>query len=863
MNNIVAHGDSYFISPYTYFAENSALTVGRNCFIKGNVTSMYATLRIGGQFTPEGSFVYYSHELDARIAAENERIKAIIKKAKRQQKKKICKKIISMAISSLITSGLSPILFSGFGKMGMAIAKSTLFGGLNAAIGGGKPLKSALQAGLISGFGQGIGGILQVAVKSDLLREALMTASTSGLQAALHGRIVPKDILFSMGTNALSNFLIPSHLHSNPVHGAQEIIQGISESAVRALVSSSMSSLINHTNFSKTLLFSAIEGSVQTLADGLGRNLAERLMEYELFVKKHESEKIGSASNNVFRTTPSSTQANTAALRVDTKVDQLIEAKTKMDNTRHQNVNRQSVSTERNGMRNTPQSTQQTPGNSRKLNEPRPVKDPIKPQNQIGKGSASHTPYSTVVVNAPRRDPMSTAGDCLRAGKNDLGKAAASSATSSNNNKIGTHKLDKRNDGLMAFNDKKQNAERGSAKHKNYYIPQALSKRESDEAADSFLQRDKRQESHYVPDSALQQYTKESADQFMPRNIGYAQPSVGYSGSSGSQQNASNTALQNVVARLPLKALCFEQSPADVLNGTGWRWDERIPQKRNNNMRVSDLEESINPKSIQRQSLGYLGKHALQGMNDLRTCFNEFSQAYPTEVDVTTRFLDCLSNFPSLLVEEAVAKWSDKHLQTYQNNSADLADGFKYILNYAKEFCVKKYDEYGLNREERAGANGLFILAAYTAYTKVPNCDASRINPKPKVKIPVRDREVFGGPKNPPVKDRIYMPQDQQFKHHPNGHGSTNPIRDNKVLQELLDTAYSVPDTKQVYNIHNRKLIKFESNGMKGYHAYEVSPRNRIPILKQIPEVILDKMASDGLLTNHEVRLLIKNKGII
>jgi hypothetical protein len=131
-----------------------------------------------------------------------------------------------------------------------------------------------------------------------------------------------------------------------------------------------------------------------------------------------------------------------------------------------------------------------------------------------------------------------------------------------------------------------------------------------------------------------------------------------------------------------------------------------------------------------------------------------------------------------------------------------------------------------------------------------------------KVRIPVRDRLVFGGPKNPPANGRVYMPQDQQFKHHPNGYGSTNPIRDNKVLQELLDTAYSVPYKEQGYNIYERKLIKFQHSEKGRYHAYEVDPCTRTGVLEQIPEEVLHKMCADGLLTSNQVQRLINNKGI-
>jgi hypothetical protein len=69
-------------------------------------------------------------------------------------------------------------------------------------------------------------------------------------------------------------------------------------------------------------------------------------------------------------------------------------------------------------------------------------------------------------------------------------------------------------------------------------------------------------------------------------------------GSSGSSRNKSNTALQSVVARLPLKSLLFDQSPEDFLNGTGWIGDERMRQRDSHNILLSEFGE-IDPKHIQ------------------------------------------------------------------------------------------------------------------------------------------------------------------------------------------------------------------------------------------------------------------------
>jgi hypothetical protein len=187
----------------------------------------------------------------------------------------------------------------------------------------------------------------------------------------------------------------------------------------------------------------------------------------------------------------------------------------------------------------------------------------------------------------------------------------------------------------------------------------------------------------------LEQFTEDSTVRFMPSNTRYnrqdnSDGDIGSrrdsgNGSSGSSRVASNAVLQNVIARLPLKSLLFDLSPADFLNGTGLIGDERMPQWQNH-LTLGELDYSMDPKSIQRQSLGALGKYALIGMNELTTKFNEFSEAYPAEVDVASRFLNGMSQLQSLLLEEGAAKWSEKHLKTFQNNSAGLAEGFQYIF---------------------------------------------------------------------------------------------------------------------------------------------------------------------------------------
>ncbi|WJE54715.1 hypothetical protein QRE66_11065 [Bacillus cereus] len=100
---------------------------------------------------------------------------------------------------------------------------------------------------------------------------------------------------------------------------------------------------------------------------------------------------------------------------------------------------------------------------------------------------------------------------------------------------------------------------------------------------------------------------------------------------------------------------------------------------------------------------------------------------------------------------------------------------------------------------------------------------------------------------------RTYEPSP---KHDPkSGWGSPNPIPDAKTGQKLLDTAYSSSKNKQLYNIYDGKLIKFQPDGETGWHPYEV-----MNPAKEVPADVLRKLLKDEKLTKAEYKRLLKNK---
>lgn len=98
----------------------------------------------------------------------------------------------------------------------------------------------------------------------------------------------------------------------------------------------------------------------------------------------------------------------------------------------------------------------------------------------------------------------------------------------------------------------------------------------------------------------------------------------------------------------------------------------------------------------------------------------------------------------------------------------------------------------------------------------------------------------------------IYKPSP---KHDPaSGWGSPNPIPDIETGQNLLDTAYSSSKNKQLYNIYDNQLIKFQPDTVEGWHSYLVKNS-----AKEVPTDVLRKMLEDNKITKVQYKDFIKN----
>ena len=73
--------------------------------------------------------------------------------------------------------------------------------------------------------------------------------------------------------------------------------------------------------------------------------------------------------------------------------------------------------------------------------------------------------------------------------------------------------------------------------------------------------------------------------------------------------------------------------------------------------------------------------------------------------------------------------------------------------------------------------------------------------------------------------------------------------------QESLNNAYSSKSTKQLYNVYNNELVKFQPDNAGTWHAYEV-----INPAEEVPTDVLRNMKSDGLITNSQYNKWIKGK---
>ena len=84
-----------------------------------------------------------------------------------------------------------------------------------------------------------------------------------------------------------------------------------------------------------------------------------------------------------------------------------------------------------------------------------------------------------------------------------------------------------------------------------------------------------------------------------------------------------------------------------------------------------------------------------------------------------------------------------------------------------------------------------------------------------------------------------------------------NPIPNKQIGQELLNSAYASSKNKQLYNIYEGDIIKFQPDSSSNqWHAYKVANT-----AKEVPVDVYKQMLENGLITKTEYIKLIKNNG--
>ncbi|MBU2703800.1 hypothetical protein Ga0466249_004950, partial [Sporomusaceae bacterium BoRhaA] len=104
--------------------------------------------------------------------------------------------------------------------------------------------------------------------------------------------------------------------------------------------------------------------------------------------------------------------------------------------------------------------------------------------------------------------------------------------------------------------------------------------------------------------------------------------------------------------------------------------------------------------------------------------------------------------------------------------------------------------------------------------------------------------------------ERKLAPNDGKHTSQAKGDISADPFwNDQEKGQQSLNTAYSSDGTKQLYNVSDGKLVKFQPDNVGGWHAYEVKNP-----AEEVPADVLRQMKNDGVISNAQYNKWIKNK---
>lgn len=172
-------------------------------------------------------------------------------------------------------------------------------------------------------------------------------------------------------------------------------------------------------------------------------------------------------------------------------------------------------------------------------------------------------------------------------------------------------------------------------------------------------------------------------------------------------------------------------------------------------------------------------------------------------------------------------------------------------------YGIKGVVSSGINVTEALTAGGLFT-EGLLAMAEGNNNFSGGVN-KAKEEIEKQnskdETERNNSERSSETPERVYKANDGKHKGSAKGDISADPFWNNQAAgQESLNTAYTSKNTKQLYNVYEGKLVKFQPDNAGTWHAYEIKNPSA-----EVPADVLRSMKNDGLITKNQYNKWIKN----
>ena len=201
--------------------------------------------------------------------------------------------------------------------------------------------------------------------------------------------------------------------------------------------------------------------------------------------------------------------------------------------------------------------------------------------------------------------------------------------------------------------------------------------------------------------------------------------------------------------------------------------------------------------------------------------------------------------------------------ETYENETTELVhvfvNGEEIITTPSHPFYVPKLG-WTLAIKLRAGdilvlSNGEYVVVEAIQHELLES-------PIKVYNFEVEDFHTYFVGESSVLVHNMCAPMESPRKYNPSpkhdpvrGWGSKNPIPDVETGQKLLDTAYSSSKNKQLYNMYDGQLVKFQPDETFGWHAYAVTNT-----ATEVPSDVLKQMLDDNVITKSQYKKFIKNK---